>query len=224
MTDQQPKALRLADGLCGSAKATWSREESADELRRLHEDYSHAMRRIDEYKAELSRLQAGGGQGAAYFQVYRCKIKNRRQIMKEIPREQQGWWADVAAGQVLNLRQATQADLDRCNLGAPRSRDPQDYMCETFERGSLVSKAALEYMNPEQLVFARVGAHPPAAPALVQLDTPTLRTMVAKHALAIDPAATLERFPEALAFQIDMARALLRDVGINGLTVGGDGG
>lgn len=88
------------------------------------------------------------------LQVYRCKIKSRKQIDREIPREQQGWWADVAAGQKLLLRQAVQSDLDRCTLGGKRSRNPADYMCETHTGGSLVSKVALEYMNPEENVFA----------------------------------------------------------------------
>ena len=91
---------------------------------------------------------------AGRLQVYRCKIKSKKQIDKEIPREQQGWWADVAAGQKLLLRQAVQSDLDRCTLGGKRSRNPADYMCETQTNGSLVSKVALEYMNPEQNVFA----------------------------------------------------------------------
>lgn len=88
------------------------------------------------------------------LQVYRCKIKSRKQIDREIPREQQGWWADVAAGQKLLLRQAVQSDLDRCTLGGKRSKNPADYMCETHTNGSLVSKVALEYMNPEENVFA----------------------------------------------------------------------
>ena len=91
---------------------------------------------------------------AGRLQVYRCKIKSKKQIDKEIPREQQGWWADVAAGQKLLLRQAVQSDLDRCTLGGKRSMNPADYMCETENHGSLVSKVALEYMNPEQNVFA----------------------------------------------------------------------
>lgn len=88
------------------------------------------------------------------LQVYRCKIKSRKQIDREIPREQQGWWADVAAGQKLLLRQAVQSDLDRCTIGEKRSRNPADYMCETHTGGSLVSKVALEYMSPEENVFA----------------------------------------------------------------------
>ena len=98
---------------------------------------------------------------ASYLQVYRCKIKSHEQIMLEIPREQQGWWADVAADQLIRLRQATHADVARCTLGPERSHNPDDYMCETFSSGALVSKAALEYMNPEQNVFALVATHLP---------------------------------------------------------------
>ena len=100
---------------------------------------------------------------AGRLQVYRCKIKSRKQIDKEIPREQQGWWADVAAGQKLLLRQAVQSDIDRCTLGGKRSRNPDDYMCETQTHGSLVPKIALEYMNPEQNVFAAVPPPPTSA-------------------------------------------------------------
>lgn len=46
------------------------------------------------------------------------------------------------------------------------------------------------------------------------LDTETLRKAVTRHALEIDKQATLEDFPEALAFQIEMARALLREFGL----------
>ena len=38
-----------------------------------------------------------------------------------------------------------------------------------------------------------------------------LRELVTRHAIAIDPRATLEDMPEALDFQIEMARALLRE-------------
>lgn len=113
----------------------------------------------NEVKKDAER---GASEPVAWAQVFRCKIKSKKQIDAEIPRGQQGWWADVAAGQTLRLRQATQADLDRCTLGGERSKNPADYMCETFTGGSLVSKAALEYMNPEQNVFATTGAAPQA--------------------------------------------------------------
>ena len=73
------------------------------------------------------------------------------------------WWADVAAGQKLLLRPAVQADIDRCHLGGRRSKNPDDYMCETQTNGSLVSKIALEYMNPEENVFAAIPAPPTSA-------------------------------------------------------------
>ncbi len=94
------------------------------------------------------------GEPVGMTQVYRCKIKSRKQIDREIPREKQGWWADISAGQLIRLREATQADLDRCTLNGEHSKNPADYMCETHTNGSLVSKVALEYMNPEQNVFA----------------------------------------------------------------------
>ncbi len=97
----------------------------------------------------------------AMTQVYRCKIKSRKQIDREISRDKQGWWADISAGQLICLRQATKADLDRCTLNEAHSKDPEDYMCETHTNGSLVSKVALEYMNAEQNVFAAIGdKHP----------------------------------------------------------------
>lgn len=99
---------------------------------------------------------------AAQHQTYRCKIKSRKQIYKEIPKDQQGWWV-VAAGQKLLLRPAVQADIDRCHLSGCRSKNPDDYMCETQTDGSLVSKIALEYMNPEENVFAAIPAPPTSA-------------------------------------------------------------
>ena len=115
------------------------------------------------YIAATPAAQAEGWTATAQHQTYRCKIKSRKQIDKEIPRDQQGWWADVAAGQKLLLRPAVQADIDRCHLGPCRSKNPDDYMCETQTDGSLVSKIALEYMHPEQNVFAAVPPPPTSA-------------------------------------------------------------
>ena len=131
-------------------------------------------------RAQLEAVGAGGVSGplmgqpqachpsppdgiAGLLQAYRCKIKSRKRIDKEIPRDQQGWWADVAAGQKLLLRQAVQSDIDRCHLGWYRSKNPDDYMCETQTDGSLVPKIALKYMNPEENVFAAVPPPPTSA-------------------------------------------------------------
>ena len=132
-----------------------------DDRRRYAEN---GIKAIDEALAQQSNEQV---EPVALNQVYRCKIKSRSQINREIPREKQGWWADVSAGQKLLLRQAVQADIDRCSLNAAHSKNPADYMCETHTNGSLVSKIALEYMNPEQNVFA----HPPVPTAQPKLQT-----------------------------------------------------
>lgn len=110
---------------------------------------------------ELREALAQQGEPVAYLQVYRCGIKSRDKIRAEIPREKQGWWADVCPGETLRLRQAVQSDIDRCSLNSEHSRNPDDYMCETFTSGALVSKYAIEFMNPEQNVFARVAAAQP---------------------------------------------------------------
>ena len=115
------------------------------------------------YPVAPPTAQAEGWTATAQHQTYRCKIKSRKQIDKEIPRDQQGWWADVAAGQKMLLRPAVQADIDRCHLGPLRSKNPDDYMCETQTDGSLVYKIALEYMNPEENVFAAIPAPPTSA-------------------------------------------------------------
>lgn len=75
--------------------------------------------------------------------IYRAKLKTRVQIQRDIPRERQGWWADVCPGKTLTLRDATAADLARCFLNEGSSRDPADYLCETFEDGCLVSRIAV---------------------------------------------------------------------------------
>lgn len=77
------------------------------------------------------------------METYRAKLKSRKQIMAEIPREQQGWWADVAGGQTLILRDAWPEDLERCIINEGQSREPDDYLCETSYRGALVKRIAI---------------------------------------------------------------------------------
>lgn len=50
------------------------------------------------------------------------------------------WYRDCCAGQVIEVRQATQEDLDRCILG-DGPKDPALYWVEVCERGSLIQKA-----------------------------------------------------------------------------------
>lgn len=79
--------------------------------------------------------------------LYRAKIKTRAQIHADIPRQLHGWWRDVCAGQTLILRDATQADLDRCYLPADSNLTPDDYLCENFEGGCLVLRSAVASMT-----------------------------------------------------------------------------
>lgn len=45
----------------------------------------------------------------------------------------------------------------------------------------------------------------------MDMRTEAVRAMVERLALAIDPEAILADWPEALAFQVDMARAVIRE-------------
>lgn len=77
------------------------------------------------------------------MKLFLITLKTRSQIQDEIPRELQGWWADVCPGATLRVREATQSDIERCILNKEASRDPADYYCENIERGALVSKLAV---------------------------------------------------------------------------------
>src|SRR3546814_2061074 len=54
-----------------------------------------------------------------------------------------GWWSDVCPGAALTLRDATQADIERCTLRDNASRNTADWLCELGDRGSLVSRKAI---------------------------------------------------------------------------------
>ena len=77
------------------------------------------------------------------MKIYKCRIKQRRRIEREIPRERQGWWADICPGKTLLLRDATESDIARCFLTPGSSVNPEDYLCELPDNGSLVSRIAL---------------------------------------------------------------------------------
>lgn len=77
------------------------------------------------------------------MKTYTAKLKQRRRIDREIPRNIQGWWADVCAGKTMQLRDATDEDVARCYLREGSSRDAKDYLCEISENGSLIHKFAV---------------------------------------------------------------------------------
>lgn len=80
-----------------------------------------------------------------------AKLKQRRRIDREIPRQQQGWWADVCPGKTLTLRDATEADLARCYLREGSSMEPADYLCELPPDGALVSRIGVASLVPNKV-------------------------------------------------------------------------
>lgn len=80
--------------------------------------------------------------------VYKARLKTRKEMDATIPREDMGWWHDVCPGETLTLRDATAEDISRCHLKEHSSRDPADYFCEPSQHGALVNKVAVaEYRN-----------------------------------------------------------------------------
>jgi hypothetical protein len=86
------------------------------------------------------------------MQTFTAKLKTRKQLEKIRDTEGYvdawGWWSDVCPGKTLQLREATASDLARCHLRDNASQDPKAWLCETFERGSLVSRAAVAKLTP----------------------------------------------------------------------------
>jgi hypothetical protein len=105
-------------------------ERRIEELEKLERVVITHWQRFEEPKAKL----------------YRAKLKTREEMLRDIPRDQLGWWYDVCPGETLTLRDATDADIARCSLREGTSRDPADYMCENIERGALILRAAIAYL------------------------------------------------------------------------------
>lgn len=95
--------------------------------------------------------------------IYTAKLKTRQQMQRDIPTNELGWWHDVCPGKTIELRDATDADVARCMLRDGTSRNPADYLCENFERGSLVSRKAVAVLTPwteEQMdALVRIAIH-----------------------------------------------------------------
>lgn len=125
---QQLRA-RLADAVLAGVDGI-----VAAELERV----AHEFDRRDK-PAQFVRSLAPGA-----IRTYTAKLKTRRQMERDIPRNDWGWWIDVCPGETLtNLRDATEEDIARCNLREGQSTNPADYLCESFERGALVSRVAV---------------------------------------------------------------------------------
>lgn len=86
------------------------------------------------------------------MQTYTAKLKTRRQLEKIRDTEGYvdawGWWADVCPGATLQLKDATADDVARCYLREDASRDPKDWLCETFACGALVARSAVATLTP----------------------------------------------------------------------------
>lgn len=80
--------------------------------------------------------------------IYSAKLKTRKEMERTIQQGLLGWWYDVCPGQTLEVRDATAADLARCSLRDRDSANPADYLCENFERGSLVHRDAVAVLTP----------------------------------------------------------------------------
>lgn len=76
---------------------------------------------------------------------FTCKLKTRKQMDEAFGEDPLGWYYDVCHGDTLKLKQATQADLERC-IGT-KGKNPDGYMVEIFERGCLVDKRAIKKMT-----------------------------------------------------------------------------
>ncbi len=81
------------------------------------------------------------------MKTYKCKLKSRKQMEADIPRDRWGWWIDISPGKTLELRKATESDLARCPLEKNDDRTAKDFLCELGNHGSLVSKEAVEYVQ-----------------------------------------------------------------------------
>lgn len=84
--------------------------------------------------------------------VYSATLRSRKDLEAQRDREGYtdawGWWADVCPGKTLYVRKALASDLERCSLREGSSLNPDDWVCELGERGSLISRAALTQLNP----------------------------------------------------------------------------
>lgn len=126
----------------------------------------------------MSAINDTSSAAPALMQVYIARIKTRREIEIQIPRERWGWWKDTWAGQAMVLRDATPDDIARCPLSVARDSDPADYMCEIVTGGGLVAREAIARIEPKPNLLYRLQASSSASADA----TPT---SVDQHALSV---------------------------------------
>lgn len=79
--------------------------------------------------------------------TFNIKMKSKKQMEVDIPRNLLGWYHDVIPNRELTVRKATKSDINRCNLRIGSSLDPKDYFCENHQNGSLINKKAVLYVK-----------------------------------------------------------------------------
>src|SRR3546814_9937308 len=113
-----------------------------------------------------------------------------------------GWWSDVCPGAALTLRDATQADIERCTLRDNASRNTADWLCELGDRGSLVSRKAIAKLT---VIESQAGLSATSNTAILDGEAPDkkngsdLRPLSEQtHAIKSEAMAAAFRNPNAL--------------------------
>lgn len=84
------------------------------------------------------------------MKIYDCLLKSRKEMERDIPAHNLGWWHDCIPGQNVKLREATEKDLEGKWLRRTASTNPDDYMIELHNKGSLVLKKAIKSFKERQ--------------------------------------------------------------------------
>jgi hypothetical protein len=79
-----------------------------------------------------------------YSKLFDCLLKRREEMERDIPGDKLGWWHDCVPGENLELRQATQTDMDKSWVRPGATRDPDDYMITLDGKGCLILKKAIK--------------------------------------------------------------------------------
>lgn len=75
--------------------------------------------------------------------LFLIKLKSKKVLRREISEIDMGWWIDSYPINFIEVREATQEDIQRCYLRDGATKQPKDYYCENIERGALILKKAV---------------------------------------------------------------------------------
>jgi hypothetical protein len=167
---QAPSGQQEALSEAGDAiSAAWQVlvDHGEDHHERMHKARGILADAITKVTATLAGHQSERPAPPSVGAVYSATLKTRAQMRKAIPDDQRGWYYDVACGQTLLLREANHDDMARCTLNDSHSKNPADWLCEVFPRGSLVDRRAVASMHVEEGICVA-----PAALASSQAERP----------------------------------------------------